>query len=323
MAYRRIDAELAEAVYKTHLAAEQMENFSEPNWVCKVVMENDFNHYKGCIFMNTETKEIAVVHKGTNIKNTGDIKANLNMLAGAMPDQKSDADYLMKKAKIYARNHNISFEKIRNIGHSLGGSLAQLVGHEHEDIKTITFNPYGVGSILGSEKEGKEYYNITNHISADDPVSIFPGSDQIGETYSYDSCEALVDKSKLRDALQLGNSFQQHSIKLFNNSKLNLWAQPGKKVEINTAFSRLVLGSIKSIRMIHNQITNKVDRMVYNAKSVAVKRLEKRKKQVSDAVNHFRYDFGERVVYTLETIENEFKMFDSELSSGNNRSPKI
>lgn len=318
MAYRKIDAELAQAVYETNFVTEHVRGLSENGWSCKVVMENGISHYKGCIFVNNMTNDIAVVHKGTKVKNMGDIKANLDLLMGEMPEQQKDADYMIKKAKIYAKNNNIAIEKIRNIGHSLGGSLAQLVGHDHSDIETVTFNPYGVGVILDKEEADKDYDNITNHISSTDPVSIFHGSKQIGQTLSYD---APIENSGVREAIKISNSLQQHSIKLFNNPKFELWNQPGRSVKINTAFSRMVLNTAKYTQIIHDQLINKIDGGIRKAKNIIARRIEKRKKQISDKVNHIKYEFGSRVVYTLETIENELNLFDSEIEK--RTKPKI
>lgn len=318
MAYRKIDAELAQAVYETRNVTENVAGLSEDGWACKVVMENGISHYKGCIFVNKNTNEIAVVHKGTRIKNIGDIQANLDLIRGEMPEQQKDADYLIKKAKIYAKNNEIAVDKIRNIGHSLGGSLAQLVGHDHHDIETVTFNPYGVGVILAKEDAERDYPNITNHISSTDPVSVFSGSQQIGHTLSY---ETPIDKSGLREAIRIGNSFQQHSIKLFNNPQFELWKSPGREVKIKTAFSRMVLSAAKYTQIVHDQLLNKIDNGVRKAKTVIANRIEKRKKQITEKVNHIKYEFGSRVVYTLETIENELSLFDSEI--GKPSPPKI
>ncbi|MDD2780857.1 calcium-binding protein, partial [Sulfuricurvum sp.] len=64
------------------------------------------------------------------------------------------------------------------VGHSLGGALAQYFG-ANTGFETLTYNAYGIGN----EFSGGSYDNITNYVTMNDPVSVFPRSKMIGKTY--------------------------------------------------------------------------------------------------------------------------------------------
>ena len=67
-------------------------------------------------------------------------------------------------------------------GHSLGGSLAQIVGAWRK-VKACTFNPYGTRNIL--QKTGINIHdkNIVNYCNPYDPIAEINGKNQVGENY--------------------------------------------------------------------------------------------------------------------------------------------
>ena len=65
-------------------------------------------------------------------------------------------------------------------GHSLGGSLAQLIGIETGE-NTVTYGAYGVGDII--KINNLQFDNITNYGNINDPIYISNISSQVGNTY--------------------------------------------------------------------------------------------------------------------------------------------
>lgn len=116
--------------------------------------------------------QVAVVYRGSD-----DAKdwagSNLAMGADIQPAQKVDAERFYENAKEAFPNQTVVVA-----GHSLGGSLAQIVGSE-TGAQTATFNAYGTGDIM---QDAKYKDNITNYGNADDPVFISNIDNQIGKT---------------------------------------------------------------------------------------------------------------------------------------------
>ncbi|MBN3859374.1 hypothetical protein GKC56_02325 [Neisseriaceae bacterium PsAf] len=92
--------------------------------------------YKGAIYNYLNGNEIIVVHQGT--KTLRDFNDNIQMLADLTNPQIKPALLLTQKAINLAGNES----NVPVIGHSLGGTLAQVCAFEF-GIKAETFNPYG------------------------------------------------------------------------------------------------------------------------------------------------------------------------------------
>ena len=113
--------------------------------------------------------DIIVAYCGTN--DDKDFVSDAQMAMNEVPEQyeKANQYYLDTVAK----NPNAS---VVLTGHSLGGSLAQLVASRHKETSAVTFNAFGIKSILKSpETKAKDYFqdnkNSFNYIIEGDPVS--------------------------------------------------------------------------------------------------------------------------------------------------------
>lgn len=96
------------------------------------------------------------------------------MGADIQPAQKVDAEKFYQETKDAFPNQTVMLT-----GHSLGGSLAQIVGSETGE-QTVTFNAYGTGGII---QDPTYTDNITNYGNPNDPIFLSNVDNQIGKTY--------------------------------------------------------------------------------------------------------------------------------------------
>lgn len=139
------------------------------------VKEYDTNNsktgFQGCVFAND--KVVIISYRGTDDKGE-DLANDFQMFLGRCPSQYDDALALYDRVK---KDERFKDKKIFLTGHSLGGSLAQLVSSTprvqecSEGVTAITFNPYGQGALI-SESSGDftDYNNSTNYVISDDFV---------------------------------------------------------------------------------------------------------------------------------------------------------
>ena len=132
---------------------------------------------------------------------------NLFMGIGTLPKQIKDAREFYSEIK----NKNLG-KNINLCGHSLGGSLAQIVGAE-TGLHTVTYGAYGIGHILDSQ--GKHFDNIFNYGQLLDPIFSSNISNQIGNTYIMNGFN-LNDPNELYlikgDSINTNFSFEKHKV---------------------------------------------------------------------------------------------------------------
>lgn len=125
---------------------------------------------------------IAVVYRGTEInkkkENLKDIKSDIQMGLGLIPAQYHDADKLYKEIQ-----HKYPHMKIIVSGHSLGGSLSQLVSAKNGCL-AVTYNAYGTGKILTNMGiYDQRNLNIINYGNPNDNIFGMNYINQPGRTF--------------------------------------------------------------------------------------------------------------------------------------------
>ncbi len=129
------------------------------------VMEHS-SGFQGAIYECGD--EWIVAYRGTETDSWEDIKADINIGLGNVPDQFVPAMELFEKAQQVK-----GLSKIIITGHSLGGGLAQLVSANKVALG-VTFNPPGMAG-MAKKLAGKGYSfhsaNVLNVVLRWDPVS--------------------------------------------------------------------------------------------------------------------------------------------------------
>ena len=146
----------------------ESEVFTENSvWSEAEYVNNSETGFYGEVFVNPDTKELIIGYCGTN--DTQDaVTDDLDMMLKEVPDQYQDALNLYLK---YANDPQYADYKISITGHSLGASLAQLVGAtdgvmngENPPI-VATFNAFGTYDIV---EKNKSQYNFVEQESLND-----------------------------------------------------------------------------------------------------------------------------------------------------------
>lgn len=135
---------------------------------------NKRTNFKGVLY--TKNNEYAICFVGTDKWNYKDHVANIQMSITGDSKQINEAQQFAEKMK---QCYKLNNKNTVSIGHSEGGTEATVVGLEN-NMKTVTFNAYGIGK---KYKEANKNYNdlIINYRDAHDPVSKL--RENVGQTY--------------------------------------------------------------------------------------------------------------------------------------------
>lgn len=122
--------------------------------------------------------EVVICFRGTEKGDKKDLKNDLNMIRRNIPSQAKNAISLYDEYKREYPNCIITV-----IGHSLGGSLAQIVGALRH-VTTVTFNAFGTCDILEKNTFLRLSSNkITNYCNPEDYITCINASNHIGRCY--------------------------------------------------------------------------------------------------------------------------------------------
>jgi hypothetical protein len=94
--------------------------------------------FKGCVYVSDEFKEVVVAFQGTKPSKLGDVVADVQILVGMLPQYCGAAMRLFDRAVAAYGDHAMTL-----VGHSLGGGMAQVIGH-WTGIPFVTFNAPGM-----------------------------------------------------------------------------------------------------------------------------------------------------------------------------------
>jgi pimeloyl-ACP methyl ester carboxylesterase len=179
MTYNINQAFLASLVYDINPEADIGKRYSSSTGTefTLVMATNKPDGYQGALFLGPDGSYI-LASRGTEPFSGADWSSNFQMGAGIIPDQFASAQSFLNRAQ---SEYQIGSSNLSLVGHSLGGSLTQMLAAENPQLTATTFNPYGAGNLVPSGV----YNNVTNHLTLFDPVSALRGSSMIGNTFVY------------------------------------------------------------------------------------------------------------------------------------------
>ncbi len=103
--------------------------------------------FKGCVYVRRSSRDVVVALQGTDFTGKfGDLYADVQIVLGILPQYCGAAERLYHKALKRYKGWNISLT-----GHSLGGGLAQVVGH-WTGCPFVTFNAPGMWGDIQKSK---------------------------------------------------------------------------------------------------------------------------------------------------------------------------
>ncbi len=218
----------SEATYAQLASAAYQDNGHPVGWTrLDIPLASDAinSGYYGAAFQDNLTGEIVIAHRGTEPNKMTDLKADFQMGVSQLPDQYQFARNFYDQVANANKGALIS-----TTGHSLGGSLAQLLAAE-KNLNAVTFNPYGTRDLIPALNNcypglnldlNATYSNITNHQTALDGVSRLPGSSQLGDMQTHvapsEGLAGFVTAMTRNPALAAATAFYwSHSIDRFTN----------------------------------------------------------------------------------------------------------
>ena len=153
------------------------------NWK-KIKSYNDRNGFQAFLYKNNDNN-IVLTFRGTEIqklKNAEvfkDLYSDAQLALEILPLQNSSANVLFQEIKKEYPNYTITAT-----GHSLGGSLAQLVSATN-GCSAVTFNAYGTGDIIRNMGiSDLDSLNIINYGNPNDSIFAFNIENQPGRTFA-------------------------------------------------------------------------------------------------------------------------------------------
>ena len=119
--------------------------------------------------------DVIIAIRGTN--DGGDLNDDVAMTRSRIPEQTRDALDLYNRVKKEYPDKNIT-----STGHSLGGTLAEIVGALNGEL-AVGFNAYGVRDLFNENAVIQED-NIVNYVNIQDAVTMVNGENHIGDIFS-------------------------------------------------------------------------------------------------------------------------------------------
>ena len=159
-------------------------------WEVIDTTDNPETGFFGRVYVNRETQEVVITNLGTSSAEDV-VTDDVDMMQGKLPDQYEDA---LNHALKVLSDPQFSGYNITITGHSLGGSLTELVASTKEvrevaaanniNLSAISLNGYGISNIMNNQdsfvsKDGTTYHFVTEKESNQIPMYGFITEDDL------------------------------------------------------------------------------------------------------------------------------------------------
>ena len=139
-------ARMANAVYQLDTNGQNIPGFEAKTFNEEKRWGWTRTDFKGCVYIKDSTKEYVVAFQGTVPAKLGDVASDLQIVLGVLPQYCSAALRLFDVARTRLGGYTPYF-----VGHSLGGAVAQVIGHWMH-IPFVTFNAPGMWAFIQTAK---------------------------------------------------------------------------------------------------------------------------------------------------------------------------
>ena len=170
-------------------------NSKPDNMDCLYSKDNAKTGFSAVVYR--DGNNVIISYRGSDALNDW-INNNRKMGLKEFPKQIEDAKALLSEIE---SNPDLRNCDITLTGHSLGGSLAQMLGALY-GYKTVTFNAYGTKDILDNYNLKYNDKNIVNYSNKQDPITMSNSKNQIGTVYEMelvDGVKGFPDSHKLEN----------------------------------------------------------------------------------------------------------------------------
>jgi hypothetical protein len=159
-------------------------------WVLLDTTSDNVTGYFGTAYFNSRTKEVILVNRGTELTDVRDLRSDAQMLLDQVPDQFASAEsFYGAVGDLLSSREDLAGATMSITGHSLGGSLTQLLIATHANdvingsgVSGQTFNALGVKGLLNDFGLLATDYAVTNWVVPTDVVGNL--TEHIGTTAS-------------------------------------------------------------------------------------------------------------------------------------------
>lgn len=190
--------------------------------------------------------DVIIAIRGTN--DGGDLNDDVAMTRSRIPEQTRDALDLYNRVKKEYPDKNIT-----STGHSLGGTLAEIVGALNGEL-AVGFNAYGVRDLFNENAVIQED-NIVNYVNIQDAVTMVNGENHIGDIFSVPNLGKWIKgkhDAEGMDELSEREKITPEEIKDIADEKFNFY-QNIKESIIN------VVDTFEKMEKLRNKIKQKIE----------------------------------------------------------------
>lgn len=164
-------------------------------WTALVPMAFNFDHYYGQAYINDETKEVIITHRGTSSLQDL-LVSDMQLTLHALEPAELDAIAYASEIADWVNDNRSAGYTIINTGHSLGGNLAQAADvaleedpNPGEQYTAVTFNAPGLGFII-PENQASSYHVLNINTQGD--LIHYAGGTHLGQSITIPAGPSLL-----------------------------------------------------------------------------------------------------------------------------------